>query len=300
MTTITQTITTLPAAPDPATMTPTQFSTAAAAYVLAQKDMVPELNTWAGQVNTVAGEVSANAIAAAADAVLAEAASDAAIAVAGADLWVSGQSYALGDAAISPINLKTYRANTTTSGTTDPSLSADWTSTAPAAGAMTYISTVNASGASTVDIEGFDPTYDKYIITAENVTCGSDSSVSARVKIAGAYVTTSTYNWHLSIPNSSSTSYASNAGASQTSIRIIGGLGSAGVASWTTEIHSPAGTVNRKIINTFGGAIDGNGYMVSTTGAGTNSGTGAVTGLQFIPGSGTLTGTFRLYGIKNS
>jgi hypothetical protein len=61
MTTITQTITTLPAAPDPATQTPTAFSTTAAAYVLAQKDMVPELNTWAGQTNTVAGEVNANA-----------------------------------------------------------------------------------------------------------------------------------------------------------------------------------------------------------------------------------------------
>ena len=299
MTTITEVIPSLGS--PPLTTEPATFDTRADTfYGTALPAFRTSANTWAGQVNTVAGEVNANAIAAAADASTASAASDAAIAVAGADLWVSGQSYALGDAAISPINLKTYRANTTTSGTTDPSLSADWTSTAPAAGAMTYISTVNASGASTVDIEGFDPTYDKYIITAENVTCGSDSSVSARVKIAGAYVTTSTYNWHLSIPNSSSTSYASNAGASQTSIRIIGGLGSAGVASWTTEIHSPAGTVNRKIINTFGGAIDGNGYMVSTTGAGTNSGTGAVTGLQFIPGAGTLTGTFRLYGIKNS
>ena len=301
MTTITQTITTLPTAPDPKTMTPTEFSAAGAAYVLAQKDMVPQLNTWAGQANTVAGEVNANAIAADADAAIAEAAKNAAIAIAGAELWVSGQSYSLGDASISPINLKTYRANTTTSGTTDPSASAAWTSTDPAAGALTYISTVTASGASEVDVEGFDATYDKYIITAENITCGSNSSVSARVKIAGSYVTTSTYDWHLSIPNSSSASYTGSAGASQTSIKIITlGLSTPGVASWTTEIHSPAGTVNRKIINTFGGAIDGNGYTASTTGAGTNTGTGAVTGLRFIPGAGTLTGTFRLYGVKNS
>ena len=68
MTTITQVITTLPAAPDPATQTPAEFSTTAAAYVLAQKDMVPELNTWAGQVNTVAAEVNANAATATAQA----------------------------------------------------------------------------------------------------------------------------------------------------------------------------------------------------------------------------------------
>ena len=82
MTTITQTITTLPTAPDPATMTPTEFSAAAAAYVLAQKDMVPQLNTWAGQVNTVAGEVNANANAASASAVTATNASAAVVAAA--------------------------------------------------------------------------------------------------------------------------------------------------------------------------------------------------------------------------
>lgn len=68
MTTITQTITALPTAPDPATMTRAQFNTAAAASVLAQKAMTPEINTWAGQANTVAGEVNAAAAATAVDA----------------------------------------------------------------------------------------------------------------------------------------------------------------------------------------------------------------------------------------
>lgn len=72
MTTITQVITALPTAPDPATMTRDEFSTAAAAFVLAQKDdLQPELNTWATQVNTVKGEMvthEANTTAAAATA----------------------------------------------------------------------------------------------------------------------------------------------------------------------------------------------------------------------------------------
>lgn len=58
MTTITQVISTLPTAPDPATMTKTVFNTTAAAFVLAQKAEVPELNTWAGQVNTVKSEIN--------------------------------------------------------------------------------------------------------------------------------------------------------------------------------------------------------------------------------------------------
>lgn len=62
MTTITQTIDALPTAPDPATMTRDEFSTAAAAFVLAQKDTFrPQLNTWAGQVNTVKGEMVVDA-----------------------------------------------------------------------------------------------------------------------------------------------------------------------------------------------------------------------------------------------
>lgn len=62
MASITQVITTLPTAPDPATMTRDEFSTAAAASVLAQKAMVPEINTWATQANALT--TALNAIAA--------------------------------------------------------------------------------------------------------------------------------------------------------------------------------------------------------------------------------------------
>jgi hypothetical protein len=48
---ITQVITALPTAPDP--LDPATFSTRAAASVLAQKAMVPEINTWTEQVNAI-------------------------------------------------------------------------------------------------------------------------------------------------------------------------------------------------------------------------------------------------------
>ena len=56
--TITQAITAYPAAPDPATMTPAEFSAAAAAFVLAQKAGAVEYETFRGQVNTVGGEMN--------------------------------------------------------------------------------------------------------------------------------------------------------------------------------------------------------------------------------------------------
>jgi hypothetical protein len=46
----------------------------------------------------------------------------AAIAVVGAEAWVSGTTYAIGDAVYSPIDLQTYRRKTVGAGTTDPSL----------------------------------------------------------------------------------------------------------------------------------------------------------------------------------
>ena len=75
MTTITQVITALPTAPDPATMSPSLFASTAAASVLAQKAMTPELNLMAGQMNTVAEEINA-AIAPVAGQVAAVAASE--------------------------------------------------------------------------------------------------------------------------------------------------------------------------------------------------------------------------------
>jgi hypothetical protein len=106
--------------------------------------MQSELNTSIGQMNTDIGGIAAN-VTAAQDAQTAaelaetnaEAAQAAAEAASNATLWVSGTSYSSGDVVYSPIDYKSYRANTATSGTTDPSLSADWTALSfelPAAG----------------------------------------------------------------------------------------------------------------------------------------------------------------------
>ncbi|MEX5689674.1 hypothetical protein, partial [Pseudomonas silesiensis] len=43
-------------------------------------------------------------------------------AAAGAILWISGTTYAVGDARISPTNFQTYRRKTVGGGTTDPNL----------------------------------------------------------------------------------------------------------------------------------------------------------------------------------
>ncbi|GEM_PF-3207612 len=110
----------LPAAPDPATDTPQDFSDKAAAMVLAQKRMIPQMNAFGTQANVLAGEVNANAVAADASAQTAQAAMQAASAAADATPWVSGKIYQKNNAAISQINFQTYRRTVAGSGTTDP------------------------------------------------------------------------------------------------------------------------------------------------------------------------------------
>ena len=308
MTTITQTITTLPTAPNPATQTPSQFSSTAAAYVLAQKDMVPQLNTWAGQANTVAGEVNANAIAADADAAIAEAAKNAAIAIAGAELWVSGQSYSLGDASISPINLKTYRANTTTSGTTDPSASAAWTSTAFLPG-LVLLSTITASASATVDVETtFDGTYDHYIVVLDGVLPETNATqLRVLLKIDGTYKVAD-YGSVTGYPNSvTADTFPSTAAASSGFIRITGNGNGVTNASYgginlTMDIPIPASTTKHKGLYWSGSAIAGtaNSFWqeIVIGSARYTGGTQALTGIRFYFSSGNIaSGTFRLYGM---
>lgn len=134
MTTITQSIPSLGS--PPLTTDPVNFDTRAdTLYGTSLPAVISATNTWSGQANTVAGEVntnasnaSASAAAAVAAKTAAEAAQAAAEAASDATEWVSGQAYLEGDVVWSPITYTSYRANTNTSGTTDPSLSADWTS----------------------------------------------------------------------------------------------------------------------------------------------------------------------------
>ena len=120
------TLTTLPVAPartDP----PATFVTRADAFLAAIVTFQGEMNTSIGAMNTDIAQVNTDATAAAASASAAASSATAAANAAGAALWVSGQAYAEGDAAISGVDYQTYRAETATSGTTDPSADANWT-----------------------------------------------------------------------------------------------------------------------------------------------------------------------------
>tara|TARA_R110002012_G_scaffold238579_2_gene412368 strand:- start:646 stop:1308 length:663 start_codon:yes stop_codon:yes gene_type:complete len=118
-------ITALPTAPA-RTDAPATFNTRADAFLGAlYSPFSTEMNASITSFNTDFTTVNTNATAASNSAAAAAASETAAATAAGAALWVSGQAYAEGAAAIGS-DSQTYRASTATSGTTDPSSSADW------------------------------------------------------------------------------------------------------------------------------------------------------------------------------
>jgi hypothetical protein len=114
------TIDELPTAPDPATDTPALFSQKAAAMVLAQKGMIPQMNTFGAQANELAIDVTAKSAAAVAAAQTATSAAADATFLVGVNAWISGTTYAKNVAAISQVNFQTYRRRVAGAGTVDP------------------------------------------------------------------------------------------------------------------------------------------------------------------------------------
>ena len=107
---------TIPALPPLVRTSPT-FRTDLDAFFLTQ---LPSTVT---EFNITANEVNANRVAAAASAAIALNA----VAVGNSVAWVSGTTYAIGDARYSPINFASYRRKTAGAGTSDPSIdAANW------------------------------------------------------------------------------------------------------------------------------------------------------------------------------
>lgn len=108
-------------APSPITALPTPPSTSSPSTFAAQGDaFLAALPLHTTETNTVSAVNYNNAVDAAASAASASANASLAFAAAGAALWVSGTSYALGAAVISPSSLLVYRRKVAGAGTTDP------------------------------------------------------------------------------------------------------------------------------------------------------------------------------------
>lgn len=158
------------------------------------------------------------------------------------------------------------------------------------------LSRVDVSGATaTVDLEDtFDSTYESYIIEAYGIRGSTSINLSARFKIGGSYITTSTYGFETHADSSSSSAAYGT---------IVIASGSTSKISFTMRIPDPSNTGVEKTaycngIQTLASAsshIIVNSAIYNTT-------SGALTGIRFFSSSGgnITTGTFLLFGIRSS
>lgn len=158
---------------------------------------------------------------------------------------------------------------------------------------LRFISTVTASGAATVDIEGMDATYDKYVIEGDSITFSNNTSFQCLLKLSGAYVTTATYT---TARNGTGTTGSSIIALHPTVTNLA-----AAATALTMWIPNPSSTTHQKGIyfNVLSTDNTGAGAAAQCGGA-YNTGTGALTGVRFQANAGTISGNFRLYGVRKS
>jgi hypothetical protein len=173
-------------------------------------------------------------------------------------------------------------------------------------GSWTYLSTVSASAASTVDVETtFDSTYDMYAIVFSGFfyATGGAAWILLRLKLGGTYQTSANYGYGGYYASSTTSGRYGNNGT-DTSISLSDQNLGSGVnrTSGIIYVQNPDETATYKNIwGDVGGQSVTNYIRDIFTGGYTGAQT-ALTGVRFLSGNGssTMTGQFRLYGIKNS
>jgi hypothetical protein len=186
-----------------------------------------------------------------------------------------------------------------------------WTSAAAAgSGAWTFLGSVSASGSSTVELNSiFSSTYDVYAITCSDLFIATlGASLYMQFKIGGVYMTSS-YSMHLHSSAQGSTAYAAIAPASfPTQITVLSDMGNNtwDSAGFVMHFYGPANASTSKVRpvswtgintkNTTAGA-----QMAFGAGTYTGGTNGPIEAVKFYMSAGNISsGTFRVYGIKNS
>ncbi len=187
---------------------------------------------------------------------------------------------------------------------------ADGTSVVSAAGgSLVYLSTVTASASATVDIETtFDSTYDAYLIVVSGLlTANAAPGLYCRLKVGGTYQTANYHFVNIYAQSGSATPSADvslSAAAINFGWSTIGGGASPRSSDFNIRILNPSSTTLEKSVILEGRTIrgDNNFNEISFKCSGRyTGGTTALTGVRIYAGSGNIaSGTFRLYGIKNS
>jgi hypothetical protein len=152
---------------------------------------------------------------------------------------------------------------------------------------------------SSVSIDSiFSATYDNYVLVI-NVLTSANEQIRMRYRASGANDTTSNYRWHMQFSSSSSTSYVGLASATESYNLIASSEGTVSSHAINLNVFSPFLSENTKFLGLQNGSgPSGGGPIVGGSVHGQFVTTTSFTGFSFYVGTGTMTGTIKVYGYK--
>lgn len=178
-----------------------------------------------------------------------------------------------------------------TSGNVLTSDGTTWVSQTPAAATTTYekITTVNASGASTVDFTNLSSTYSQYIVISRDLLASTATSLRFRASIDnGATFDTSTNYWD---QTTTSTGASITADTQLNGFLRIGSLDTN--PNYLRLMFENIGVAQRIFVEGVVGRLQ---YFDQFLG--TRALTTTVNAIRIYPATGTISGTFYLYGVR--
>jgi hypothetical protein len=167
----------------------------------------------------------------------------------------------------------------------------------PSSGALTLLSSLTASSASTASVEtGFSSTYDNYLIIVNDLNFSGSGAFQVLFKIAGSYITSSNY-YYSTIYADTANAISHDYGHGVTSATILNSTGSSnGLSAMKFDVFN-ANSSTMKSFTHQGEIQSGNtGRPCAVIGSIGCDYSGVLTGVQFSTTAGTLSGKFYLYG----
>ena len=171
-------------------------------------------------------------------------------------------------------------------------------------GAWTYISSATASTSSSLDFtSGIDSTYDVYMFCGSSIVLSTDIGVNIRV--GGGSFDSGASDYKFSVTRQSVGGWNQVSDAAHNFMDMGHAQYSGGGTSEATHfrilLYSPSDTTHYKVIEAHQSGQDSSASPQNNMLVGQRDSTSAITRLQVLPSSGTITsGIIRMYGLAKS
>lgn len=171
----------------------------------------------------------------------------------------------------------------------------------PPGGGVTQLVTINASGAASVDFTtNIDGTYKNYFILGSNITTSIDAVNLWATIFAGSWLATN-YNIVAVQAAENASAPTNNGSAAATQAVLNGAYQTSSTLPGQVEISFAQPNLSVQFVAAFKFIATGVAAALSSVVQGKfrhTSNTSPVTGIRLAPSSGTITGTFKLFGVN--